>query len=489
MFKQIANKVPRDRDLPERAWTLEVNRRMLDGTLYDVLPYAFHEEYSEANEYISVTKRAPSVRSNVCRVVVEDSVALLFGEGRWPVVDTADDHTRETLAQLMKEARLNQVFTDAAIRGSVGSICFHLRILKGRVFVSALDTHNLTPTYDPEAPDTLLSVTEKRKVPGTVLVTLGYDIPESQLRTDFWFQRTWDTEQEAWFTPWPVRGETPKEPEIDTKRSVQHALGFVPMVWVKNLPGGTDPDGACTFRAAMETVVELDYLLSAGQRTLMYQAAPRLLIKGTMKQDADRLAPGDAIQVDSEGDAKLIETSGEASSAIVTYADKLREAALEAIHGNRSNADKISAAQSGRALELLHQALIWLADNLRVSYGEDALLPLMRMVVQASQGNKILVRGKPIGKLNADEPLTLKWASFFPPTYGDKVEQANALTTLRNAGHISRETAVKTVASAYDIENPDDEVAAIQADQDREMQERIAEKAQTQVKLTGNAVA
>ena len=32
------------------------------------------------------------------------------------------------------------------------------------------------------------------------------------------------------------------------------------------------------------------------------------------------------------------------------------------------------AAQSGRALELMNQGLIWLADNLRVSYGEGALL-------------------------------------------------------------------------------------------------------------------
>jgi hypothetical protein len=52
----------------------------------------------------------------------------------------------------------------------------------------------------------------------------------------------------------------------------------------------------------------------------------------------------------------------------------LREIALEGAGGSRANADKLSAAQSGRAMELMNQALIWLADKLRISYGEGALL-------------------------------------------------------------------------------------------------------------------
>ena len=47
------------------------------------------------------------------------------------------------------------------------------------------------------------------------------------------------------------------------------------------------------------------------------------------------------------------------------------------MHGNRANADRLTAAQSGRALELMNQGLVWLADNLRISYGEGALLSLV----------------------------------------------------------------------------------------------------------------
>src|SRR6516165_9843204 len=53
MNQTIAGHVPRDRDLPE----LDVLRRVLDGTLYDVLPYRFHEEKNGAGEYVPLRDR------------------------------------------------------------------------------------------------------------------------------------------------------------------------------------------------------------------------------------------------------------------------------------------------------------------------------------------------------------------------------------------------------------------------------------------------
>ena len=65
---------------------------------------------------------------------------------------------------------------------------------------------------------------------------------------------------ETWYLPWPV-GRAATSRRSDENRTVQHALGFVPMVWVRNLPGGDGTDGACTFRAAIETAIEIDYQL------------------------------------------------------------------------------------------------------------------------------------------------------------------------------------------------------------------------------------
>ena len=173
---------------------------------------------------------------------------------------------------------------------------------------------------------------------------------------------------------------------------------------------------------------------------------------------------GNAIKVSPEGDAKLLEINGTASAAVIEYVRALREMALESAHGNRANADKLSAAQSGRAMELMNQSLIWLADKLRISYGEGALLDILRMIVKATQVYKINVNGKPIEKISPDENIGLRWSPWYSSTYADKQTQAMTLAMLRDKQLMSQETAIKTIAADYDIADPAVELALVQAE-------------------------
>jgi hypothetical protein len=470
MFETICDLIPRDSDYSPRTRTLGILRRVLDGSLYDVLPYQFHEERGAGGDYIPLRNRRPSVRYALCRVVVEDSVSLLFSEGHFPTIDCTDADTRGVLADIVREARLNQVMTDAAIRGSVGSIVLLLRVLRGRVFVTVLDTAYLTPTWAIDEPDTLTSVTERYKVAGSVLVAAGYDDLDDP-EGDFWFTRTWDRFSETWFAPSPVG--VAANPIVDDLRSVQHNLGFVPLVWVRNLPGlsstGSTDDGACTFRAAIETQIEIDYQLSQAGRGLKYSSDPTLLIKEPASTDSQIVkGAGNALVVQENGDAKLLEIGGTASAAVIEYVRTLREFALESVHGNRANADRLSAAQSGRALELLNQGLIWLADNLRISYGEGALLQLARMILRAAETYPLTVMGQPTPALDVTARLSLKWPRWYAPTADDRQKDAQTLSTLAAAGQISRETAVKSIADTYDIADVAEELTRIASDEKAE---------------------
>ena len=111
-----------------------------------------------------------------------------------------------------------------------------------------------------------------------------------------------------------------------------HALGFVPIAWIRNLSGGDDIDGECTFRAAIETQIEIDYQLSQAGRGLKYSSDPTLLIKepaadaGQMQRTADT-----ALIVSEKGDAKLLEIGGTASAAVIAYVETLRKFAIEKI--------------------------------------------------------------------------------------------------------------------------------------------------------------
>ena len=448
MFQTICDLIPIDGDYAERTRTLQLLRRVLDGTLYDVLPYEFHDERGAGGEYVPLRQRKPSVRYAMARIVVEDSVAMLFSEGHFPVLDSPDVGVRSALAAVVRDARLNLVMTDAALRGSVGSVALLMRVLRGRVFVSVLDTPYLTPSWEPDAPDELSSVVERYKVSGAVLAEQGYVIEDPSAA--YWFTRRWDAEEETWFLPQPVGVTDP--PIVDAVRSVRHGLGFVPMVWIRNLPGGCGIDGACTFRAAIETGIEIDYQLSQAGRGLKYSSDPTLLVKEPAGLDGDMVrGAANALVVSEKGDAKLLEIGGTASAAVIEYVRTLREFALESVHGNRSDASRLSAAASGRALELMNQGLVSLADNLRVSYGEGGLLQVARMILRASRRYRLRASGQSLGPLDADAPVTLSWPRWYPETALDRQADAQTLTTLVEAGLLSRETATKFLAPTYDI--------------------------------------
>jgi hypothetical protein len=466
MFDTICNLIPRDTDYPPRTRTLDILHRVLDGTLYDVLPYQFHEERGIGGDYIPLRSRRPSVRYGLSRVVVEDSVSLLFSEGHFPTIYCEDLTVQTALSDITREARLNQIMTEAAISGSVGSVAILMKILCGRVFFQVLATTYLSPVWNSEAPDSLAKVTEKYKVAGQQLLENGYEIAVPD--TDYWFERQWDSDYETWFIPRAV-GSTALL-GIDLQRTVRHGLGFVPIVWVRNLPGRSatnDPnDGACTFRAAVETQIEIDYQLSQVGRGLKYSSDPTLLIKEPATSDTQIIkGAGNALVVSEKGDARLLEIGGTASAAVMEYVRTLRELALESIHGNRSNADRLTIAQSGRALELMNQGLLWLADNLRVSYGETALLSLSQMIVRASQAYSLHAMGKEVPPLDASARLSIKWPRWYPPTADDRQKDAQTIVNLAAAGLISRKTAVKTVADTFDIDDVPSELAGVAADQ------------------------
>lgn len=488
MFKTIKDKIQRDKDFPQRQFDIDVLTRVLRGKLYDHLEYPFHQEKKDhIGEYIPLRDRRPSVRYGLCRIVVDDSVSLLFSEGHFPTIECKDEKTREALAELVKETKLNQVMIDAATTGSVGSVAVFMRVLSNRVFFEVQNTQYLTPIWKKEAPDTLEKVVEQYKVKGSVLKDQGYTIAEDELAADFWFKREWDANAETWFMPWKVGtaagdGDADdKAPQRDTTKTTTHSLGFVPVVWIKNLPGGDSIDGECTFPPeAIETAIEIDYTLSQNGRGLRYSLDPTLMVKEPAVDNDGNMVKGggNALIVSSDGDAKLLEINGTASDAVLNYVRCLRELALETAHGNRANADKLSAAQSGRAMELMNQSLIWLADKLRISYGEGALLDLVGMVVKASTKFKLQKKdGTEIGELNANEKLSLTWPAWYAPTIQDMLDRATTLRMLCDSGLMSRETAIKILAAEYDIE--DAKAEKLLADADMKERNEAAKKTAT----------
>lgn len=503
MFATLKALVPKDKDYPERVWTHEWREQFRTSSIYDNLQHPFSMEKAENGEYVPINQRRPSVRFGLPKIIVSDSTALLFGEGHFPAIveevedddgdgnaDSAENEAevrrrKRMWADLIKETRLKEIMLDAAVRGSVGSIAIHFALKRGRVFWKVMRTQFLTPFWDPEEPDKLLKVVEKYKVKGRALRERGYDIADDDLTADFWFMREWNRIEEVFYMPWPAQtllsgsGKTyDVEGTRDPVRSVVHGLGFVPIQWIRNLPGGDEIDGVCTFECALDNSIEIDYQLSQGGRGLKYSSDPTLHVKDPAYDSQPIIKSGaNAIRTGPEGDVRLLEISGTASAAVLDYVRFLREISLEVAGGNRASPERLSGAQSGRAMELMNQSLIWLADKLRTSYGEYGLLPMLNMVVAANRVYEIRIKGKvwKIGELGDPEAsrLCLKWPPWYPPTAADHASMAGAIKSYRDAGVMSRETGVSHIAHDFDVENVDKEIALIKGEEqekaDREL--------------------
>ena len=468
-LKTLQKGYKRIKALPERAFALSSLRRVLDGTMYDGLKSPFHEEKNGAGEYVPLRDRIPSVRFPVCRILVEDAVSLLFSSDHFPQIHSEDEATREALESLASELSLQEMMIEAATRGSVGSVAIFFKVIEGRVHLSVENTEYLTPEWSKTAPDRLSAVRELRIVKGLDLRADGWDIPEEDLMAPHWFKREWTDVAERWFAPWKVGVD--KRPILSEE--IQHNLGFVPVVWIRNLPGGVAPDGAPTFTPEMvDTQIEMEYLLSQAGRGLKYAMDPLLMIKEPLADDTGTMvrSASNAIQVSEGGDVKLVEIDGASTAAVIEYVRFLRELVLEAGHGNRASAEKLSAAQSGRAMELMNQALIWLADRLRITYGQNGLLSVVRMIAMASKKIPLVSRdGKKLGELDPSG-ISLRWPAWYAPTYGDGVALANALKTNTDSGHLSRETALRTLAPVYDIDDIGAELSRIESEEKKRLE-------------------
>nr|WP_242011605.1 phage portal protein [Acetobacter fallax] len=455
---------------PRRTRNLLALERVLDGTLYDHIPYPFFKSCDTDGTYIPINRRRPSIRSHLCSTVVDDSASLLFSQSHWPTVvakteDGADDNEREHLIRnIISDLNLASVMEQAAVMGSVGSVAILVQAVDDDLVVEIKKTCFLEPTFSLFDSRRLIRVRERYVVDSDGLERAGFgEYPPG----NYWFTRDFTENETVWYQPVKLEsGQHTWDTLVkDEARSVEHGLGIVPIVWIKNLPGNDpgSPDGKCTFAAGIDAMIDADYLLSQTVRGLRYSADPTMVLSTDEYQLPGMMSPqmpkdaSHAISLPQGGDAKLLEINGTGAAASLNMWEALRALALEAMHGNRAHGDRVTAAQSGRAMELMCLGLTWLTGRLRRSYGEYGLVSVLNLICRISQIVPDLnVAGKFYGPVRSGN-ISLVWPPWFEPTFGDMQTMANAVQAARSANAISIDTAIRMMRPATHVQHVGEE--------------------------------
>jgi len=119
-------------------------------------------------------------------------------------------------------------------------------------------------------------------------------------------------------------------------------------------------------------------------------------------------------------------------------------------------------------LEMMNQGLLWLSDNLRTSFGESGLLVLARMMLRASNVYALRALGAQVPALPENASLSLRWPDWYPADASDKLQEAQTLGALVDAGHLSRETGTRIVAPRYGLDDVGAELQRISAERERD---------------------
>lgn len=515
----------------DRYKRLDAYDRLLEGTFYDHITVPFEKE-TEGNQYISVMKRRPSIIESNAKDVVEAHASLTFGEAHFPTIRCASSlgteqtevqkKTELACAALVKGLKLAAVMEQAIIRGSTGSACLIAKVDDdGQASIDVISGKNAKPILKRTSPGKMGELERIWSVTGQTLLDFGYEIPDGEEDTDFWLRVVIDKATWTWYKPLrdidyaamlsakrskdeQVRKNAPQWIE-DTDLSGEHGFDRLPVVWLRNLLIGDDAiDGLCTFGQAVDEIVAVDYGLSQRNRGVRYSMDPLLVINtgemGSVALSLAQTAGGDGIVKSAanalplfgkDSKAELLEITGKGFEVASEEIEQLREAIMRTCGGMRSTVEKANGApQSGRALELLYQNVVWYVERLRVCYGDSGLLPLLRILLAGLADGLIdLQDGEDWKGIDPEAPLTLVWPKWWLPRGSDMFAEVQALDLLAGgsvkvpAMLIAPEEASKYAAQLLDLDDPVKIAKDAQGARDDRDAKALAE-AQQQAELT-----
>jgi hypothetical protein len=465
MFRAIVEKMVRPSWASNRYARLLSLDCFLEGSLYNHLGNPFHIERDGSGRRLPMEDRIPNVQLNFPKQVAVRTSRKLFAGRQKPQFVHDNEKLIESLDVLLREGFWDEKMMTAVRWGSVGSVFMTFQILldgrkQPRAVFDVWRARDCTPVFDDLGE--LRSCRVQYVVNGNSFTSVGVnkDVTNEDIAQDknYWFTRDYTTTHVTTYRPIKEADYLPNDKRTfhflqqEGARIAKHDLGFVPGHWFRNLPGGSFPDGDSTWACAAEAMVVLDYTISQCTRGLWYNACPEIVLEGElanqtyMDQGAVAIprGPSNVLQFPSikkdaagqqmgGGKAYLLESTGAIFEQGRENIEQLAKFIKEQVMLSRKDPDRMrTTAQSGRAMEILDDDLNDLVQDLRMCYGDNGMVPLIRKVVRAAVVAKHPAFDKSAAK--QIEEVTQKWPPLYLPSTREVLELAQGLDLASGGG-------------------------------------------------------
>ena len=462
-----------------------------------VLP-AGYEDVGKNLSNLPLKYRRPSVPCHLCHVIVSRFTDLLFTEQQAPAWKAAGDPLTESWVQsVTKAAGLWATMMLARdMGGAMGTAIVGFKIIASKVLFESFDRRWCFPTWDPKKPGQLAKLEVRYMYPKEVRNPDTGTWEEKK----FWYRRTVDHEADCLWKPQEV-GDGSTEPNWENPETVEelvrHDYGFVPIEWIQNKPVTDDMDGDPDCLGCydyFDRIGELDSQCHTGSARNA-DPTPVLASDGDFSQV--KLGSQSAVKTEKGGSLAYAESTGSSIDIAAKQSDRFQKKALQlasCVLPDEEDAD--GAAVTATEINKRTASMYAKASMLRQQYGNRGVVLLMQKLVTVARkmakgsqigedivtasGQRILAgtivkseielppKKSDDGKLVAEAlgtvpcvMLELVWPPFSQASAADTLQKVQGTSQARLAKIITLDTAVRHVASDFNIDNPKAEIEAL----------------------------
>jgi len=458
-YSEIANALRTPAGASNRYKRLNALDRLLDNSFFDDLGYSF--EVEEANgEYLPLTKRRPSVKYNLARIVVDQSSGSLWADDEMARIacgstnspergdaETAQD--QKNVDAILIDCQLDAVMMEAYEKSASGSGAIIVDVdANGMPTFTCLQGKFVRATWATTGSQILQTLEYVYPTTAADLLAVGESMPKDvDPNAPYWVKVAYTAQATIYYKPLAavdyeslgqLRGADYNETIIrwEMRSAIAHDWGIVNAVYLRSLLfGNKDDDGRCAYEDCADIQVEMARILSQIGRGIRYAADPLLVRErgeigsatagianstidmfGDSNQSRELVGPnGETIRSASnviEGKARLLEMTGSGLETGLSYVKTLREWGLEVAGAMKADAASTEGpAMSGRALEVLQQMLRLLVKRQRIAYGQRGLLLLVRVILAGCAAGILaiddVVEANPRARMRCEWPTTV----------------------------------------------------------------------------------
>ncbi len=437
--------------------TFEAYRK---GKQYDhLLPWDTGSGPSD--DYVSIRKRKPRIIYPLASRIANTVAGKLLGRHCFPAITSeTDPGLTQYVAAVVKTSRAKVVLVDAMKDMAIlGSAFVRFFVAGPYLKMEVYNPNHVYPQFD---------------IGGELsFVRIQYtwfdkdDKDENGDPREKWFRMDLGRDVDIMYDAPLVQNNS--EPVFEPIEVAEHGFGFVQGEWFRTSESRDTPDGQSLIAPVLPFFDALNYSLSQADQAVAYSHEPQLGINGMDEAEVTELIKSatKAWNLGREGKAGFIEANLSGVEAGTELRSRMALHIQEITRIVLLDPEKaLGAAQSGKAMEILHGPLVELVDELRAQVEDrvrNLVLKMSAALLILRQRGVEEVMQFPAGWKPTAMDLVLAWPPIFPPTMEDLQKKVQVASSASSGSLISRETLTGWLAKDFGVEDVEAEVAKVAA--------------------------